>query len=432
MNEVETLAVERVGLAHDALAGRVAVVTGGGRGIGREIVRAFAWLGARVVIAELSDEGLETERRVKESGSQALFARTDVSSEAEVAALARKTREAFGPVDILINNAILCPVAPVLEMDASLWDRVMAVNLRGAFLTCKAFLPDMVSRRRGVVVNMISTDAMPGLSAYIASKQGLTGFSQSLAAEVGRQGVRVVAFAPGMVDTPGIRGAAEGLAPQLGFTVEQFLSLSLHPAYEGLMPADHAAAATAYLAAALADEFHGETVTGYTVLERAGFIQTPGATPVGRAAPAAEPAPQPGADRTEVIRRAIALSQQLQEVIVRTDAEFNKLPVFVRPMARGGFKNKSGQSVQDWARMASKLTEQLKKVEAADAVTEQQVHADCGRRKELLGKLIVYWQEVPGETARFTKDADLLRDVAQQMAEREAVARSLISVLEAL
>ena len=133
-----------------------------------------------------------------------------------------------------------------------------------------------------------------------------------------------------------------------------------------------------------------------------------------------------------MIRRAIVLSQQLQEVIARTDAEFNKLPIFVRPMARGGFKNKSGQSIQDWARTASKLTEQLKKVEAADAVTEQQVRADCGRRKELLGKLIVYWQEVPGETARFTKDANLLRDVTQQMAERETVARSLIAALEAL
>jgi len=432
MNKAETLAVERVGLARDALAGQVAVVTGGGRGIGREIVRAFAWLGARVVIAELSDEGLETERMVKEAGGQALFVKTDVSSEAEVAGLARRTREAFGPVDILINNAILCPVAPVLEMDAALWDHVIAVNLRGTFLTCKAFLPDMVSRQRGVVVNMISTDAMPGLSAYIASKQGITGFSQSLAAEVGQQGVRVVAFAPGMVDTPGIRGAAQALAPQLGFTAEQFLSLSLHPAYAGLMPADHAAAATAYLAVALADEFHGETVTGYTVLERAGFIHTPSATTVGRAAPAAEPAPQLSADRKEMIRRASALSQQLQEVIAQTDAEFNKLPVFVRPMARGGFKNKSGQSVQDWARTASKLTEQLKKAEAADAVTEKQLHAECGRRKELLSKLIVYFQEVPGETARFTKDANLLRDVAQQMAEREAVARSLIAALEAL
>ncbi|MBF8283775.1 MAG: 3-oxoacyl-(acyl-carrier-protein) reductase, partial [Anaerolineales bacterium] len=119
MNKVETLAVERVGLARDALAGQVAVVTGGGRGIGREIVRAFAWLGARVVIAELSDDGLETERMVKEAGGQALFVKTDVSSEAEVAGLARRTREAFGPVNILVNNAILCPVAPVLEMDAA-------------------------------------------------------------------------------------------------------------------------------------------------------------------------------------------------------------------------------------------------------------------------------------------------------------------------
>jgi len=142
----------------------------------------------------------------------------------------------------------------------------------------------MLARKRGVILNMISAEAMPGLSAYIASKGGITGFSQSLALEVEGQGVRVIPFGPGMVDTPGIRNVAPELAPQLGIRTEQFLPMPLHPAFDGLMPAAYAGAATAYLVAKLADEFHGKIVTGYEVLERAGVIESPG---IGKQAEAA-------------------------------------------------------------------------------------------------------------------------------------------------
>ncbi len=287
MSPTESLAVELLGLAQDTFASQTAVVTGGGRGIGREIVRALAWLGARVVIAELADSGQEVERLVQEAGGAARWVKTDISSEADVARLARATRDAFGPADIVINNAILCPAAPVMDMDVALWDQVIAVNLRGTFLTCRAFLPDMVARRRGTIVNMISTDAMPYLSAYIASKQGIAAFSQSLAGEVGESGVRVIALGPGFVDTPGLRGAARGLGPRMGLSEEQFMKLSVHPAYAAAMPAEDAAAATAYLLARLADEYHGEQVTGYTILERAGFIQPASAPAVPQAHAAA-------------------------------------------------------------------------------------------------------------------------------------------------
>ncbi|MEW6230197.1 MAG: SDR family NAD(P)-dependent oxidoreductase, partial [Bacillota bacterium] len=211
MSSAERVA-ERLGLDRESLTGKVAVVTGGGQGIGREIARVFARLGAKAIIADIAKEGAWTQRVVRDSGGKALFVRTDVSDEAGVLALAQETREVFGPADILINNAILCPVSPVLDMDAASWDRVMGVNLRGAFLACKAFLPDMLAKGQGVIVNMVSTDAMPYLSAYIASKQGLVGFTQSLAAEVGENGVRVIAFRPGFVDTPGLRQAGKQLA----------------------------------------------------------------------------------------------------------------------------------------------------------------------------------------------------------------------------
>jgi len=266
----------RARLSRNTLSGQVAVVTGAGRGIGRESARALAWLGAKVVIAELNNVlGTETRELIHKDAGEALFIHTDVSDTESVTALAAETHKSFRTVDILVNNAILCPAVSVVDMDVELWDEVVAVNLRGAFLTCKTFLPEMLAKKHGTIVNMISTEAMPGLSAYIATKQGVAAFSQSLALEVEGQGVYVIPFGPGMVDTPGIRNVASKLAPRLGMSAEQFLGVSLHPAFEGLMPVEYAGVATTYLIAKLADEFHGETVTGYGVLERAGVIRSP-------------------------------------------------------------------------------------------------------------------------------------------------------------
>ncbi len=119
---------------------------------------------------------------------------------------------------------------------------------------------------------MVSAEAMPGLSAYIASKQGIVGFSQSLDLEVEASNIQVIAFAPGMVDTPGIRASAPALAPLLGMTEEQFLTTPLHAAYDGLMPPEHAGVATVYLVARLAKEAHGQVINGYEVLEKAGVL----------------------------------------------------------------------------------------------------------------------------------------------------------------
>ncbi len=202
---MEPMAVEKLGLPHDCMKGRVAVVTGAGRGIGREVARAFAWLGAAVIIAERSDTGIETEKTIRAEGGKAHFLRTDVADPASIAQLFRGATALFGTPDILVNNAMLCPVVSVLEMTVEQWDQVMAVNLRGMFLTTRTFLPGMISKKRGTIINMISAEAMPYLSAYITSKQGMQAFSQSLAAEVGEEaGIRVVALAPGLVDTPAI------------------------------------------------------------------------------------------------------------------------------------------------------------------------------------------------------------------------------------
>jgi hypothetical protein len=247
---------------------------------------------------------------------------------------------------------------------------------------------------------------MPGLSAYIASKQGITGFSQSLALEVGASGVRVIPFGPGMVDTPGIRSVAAGLAPRLGMQADQFLHFSLHPAYEGLMPAEHAGAAAVYLTLRLADEFHGQAVNGYEVLERAGLLETLAVPPAGETV-----AETDTTDRVELIR-------QLAQILTETDAEFTRLPIFVRPMARQGFKSKAGQSLPDWQRTIAAL-------EASPAAPPQNL-------SERLDKLANYYRDVPKETARFTRDEEMLRQISEITQQRVTIIQQLQQQLKAL
>jgi NAD(P)-dependent dehydrogenase (short-subunit alcohol dehydrogenase family) len=399
MEDIFTL-LEKLGLPRTTLRGQVAIVTGAGRGIGREAARALAWLGAKVIVAEANlVSGSETSTLIQQSGGEAVCIPTDVANAEAVANLAAKTHAAFGSVDILVNNAILCPVAPVATMDIALWDQVVAVNLRGAFLTCKAFLPEMLAKKHGVIVNMISTDAMPGLAAYIATKQGLVGFSQSLALEVGDdQGVSVIPFGPGMVDTPGIRSAAPALAPLLGLTESQFLNVPLHPAFDGLMPVTYAGVATAYLVAALAQEYHGEPVTGYTILERAGLIEPPGVSAAASTSKAAASTDLP------------VLLAELDQILSETAAEFDRLPAFARPLAKNGFKSKSGMSLADWQRT---LKAQLPGHPLAPGLAER------------LEKLADYYRGVPKETSRFTRDAALIQQVTELCNRRIQVIQSL-------
>lgn len=423
MNRMQTHTIQRTGLSPDTLTGKTAVITGAGRGIGRETARAFAWLGANVVIAEISKEGKETETIIQEAGGNALYVQTDVSSEESVAALKEIASRAFGHIEFLVNNAAIVPYVKVLEMELSTWDRTMAVNLRGMFLSCKAFLPGMLERGQGTIINFTSLDAMPGLSAYVTTKTGTVGFTQSLAVEVGSKGIRVVGFGPGLVDTPAIRSLAQNLAPEMGLTHEEWMNISFNPGYEGIMPADHAGAAAAYLAAKLAGEFHGEIVTGSTVLEIAGVISTK-RTPDGETIQQVKNSPAAKkADLQELGRKFI-------ELIDETEAELNKLPVFLRPIARNGFKNKAGQSIQEWHRTANHLNELAQKIADGEPGVRENLRAESPKLTGLLQKLILYYEGVPIETARFTKDTTFLKEVSHIAAERTAFVKTLIDMLE--
>ncbi|MGI6207366.1 MAG: SDR family NAD(P)-dependent oxidoreductase [Anaerolineae bacterium] len=401
---------KRTGPSGKPLAGRVAVITGAGRGIGRALAAELRRMGACVVRADLADEA-------GTSGDEELFVPTDVSSLDDVENLHRRTLERFGPPDIVVNGATVSPVGSVLETEPETWDRVQAVNLRGTFLVCRAFLPQMLERGSGTIVNMVSTDAMPFLSAYIASKQGLVGFSQSLAAEVGEKGVRVIAFAPGLVDTPGLRQAARDLAPRLGTTYDDFMRMA--------MPAERAALAAVQLLLRYADEYHGESVDGYTILERA--------EAEGEAvAPVEEPEPALVDTRTraEHLREAQRLTARLQAVVDQTGTEFGRLPVFVRPLARRGFRRKTGMDVEGWARTLADLQGHLRQMDRLEGATVAAFRAEGPELLQDLEALLTYYREAPVEYARFSRDEESNAFVAELSAERVQIIEALMVELE--
>ena len=187
------------------LLGQVAVVTGAGRGIGRAVATALARAGAAVALAARSPAELETvAREIRETGGRAVVVPTDVRQEAQVEGLARRALAEWQRVDVLVNAAGVAAFAPVTDSKLDDWDQMLAVNLRGAVLGCRAVLPAMIAKRRGTIINIgsvVTSRSLTGSAAYTASKYGLLGFSRVLAEEMRPHGVRVGVLSAGATDT---------------------------------------------------------------------------------------------------------------------------------------------------------------------------------------------------------------------------------------
>ena len=186
------------------LAGRTAIVTGGAKGIGRHYSQALAAEGARVMIADIADgRELAAEIAAKHGANSVTSAVADVSDERAVKALVAETMARFGKIDVLVNNAAL--YAPLqetkcTEIEAELWDKVMAVNLRGPFLMVKHVAPHMTAQGYGKIINIGSGTAfrgIPWMLHYVTTKGGIMAMTRALARELGEHGIRVNTLAPG-------------------------------------------------------------------------------------------------------------------------------------------------------------------------------------------------------------------------------------------
>ena len=233
---------------------RVAIVTGGARNIGAVYAGALAAEGARIVVADVLD-GADVVRSIREAGGQAVAVEVDVSREDDTLRMSRTAVDAFGGIDILVNNAAIYVSInrrPFHEISAEEWDRVTAVNIKGVFLCAKAVFPHMRDQGGGRIINISSNTVMagtPNFLHYVASKSALIGMTRSMAREMGAHGISVNAIAPGLVEHEG-----QTVPPELSASRVSARSIQRRQTPEDLT------GAVLYLAASDSDFVTGQTL----------------------------------------------------------------------------------------------------------------------------------------------------------------------------
>jgi 2-hydroxycyclohexanecarboxyl-CoA dehydrogenase len=237
-----------------SLKGKVAIVTGAGSGIGRAIAVRLARDEAAIAVLDLNAEGAaETARTITDAGGRALALTVDCANEAAIKAAAARIRSEWGPITVLVNNAGIANFVPYMDITEEIWDRTIAINLKGPHLCCREVIPDMLAAGWGRIINITSSSVQSGSFAqahYVSSKGGLLGLTKALALEYAPTGITVNMVPPGFIDTPLLRAApidAEAFAQTL-------------PMKRIGQPED-VAAACAYLASEEAGYVTGQTIS---------------------------------------------------------------------------------------------------------------------------------------------------------------------------
>jgi 2-hydroxycyclohexanecarboxyl-CoA dehydrogenase len=237
-----------------SLNGRVAVVTGAARGLGRAIALRLAQDGAAVAVWDLNAAGAEdTAAAIIAAGGKATACSGDSANAGQIAQALARTHQALGPVTILVNNAALSPFVKFEDITEEIWDALMAINLKGPFLCCKAIIPDMLAAGWGRIINISSSAAQAGSGMhahYAASKGGVIGLTKGLAMEYAGRGITVNNVPPGFVNTEGLQESPVNVE---GFAATTPMKRAGRP--------ENIAAAVAYLASNDADYVTGHTLS---------------------------------------------------------------------------------------------------------------------------------------------------------------------------
>ncbi len=243
----------------------VALVTGGGRGVGRAVAQALAGSGAGVAVVARSREEIdEVSRHIRAGGGRSISVVCDVTEGAGVRAAVARTEAELGPIDILVNNAGMAESAPLVKLDEDLWARTLAVNLTGTYLCSRAVLPSMIERRHGRIINIASVAGKVGFAystAYCAAKHGVLGLTRALALEVATLGITVNAICPGWLDTSMTVASTARIAEKTGMTVgEARLRLEAMIPQRRLIDPDEIATLALFLAGDRAGGITGQAV----------------------------------------------------------------------------------------------------------------------------------------------------------------------------
>ncbi|NVM18544.1 MAG: SDR family oxidoreductase [Candidatus Lokiarchaeota archaeon] len=421
--------VEKLGLSRDLLANKVAIITGAGRGIGKELARTLSWLGATVIIAEINDYGKNVEDLIKSEGGNALFVKTDVSNEEDIKNLEEIAINTFGRVDILINNAYVGSAGEILNISMEDWDKVYRVNIRGAIFAIKTFLPYMIKQNAGVINTVTSAEGWPYMAPYFATKTALMSIGKSLASELDDTNISVFVFAPGMIDTPGLQEYIPVLAPKYGMTEHEFKTQGVNPGYEGLMPAEHCAAGWAYCIVN-AQEYHGQVGEPFLPLLQKGLIR-----PKKRNG-SKDLKPGKKIDFKEKISDTVIYSEKVLGIVEKIQIEISDLGIMARKWMNRTFSKRCGMRIEKCIEVMTELDNKIHQL-SYDIHNNTEVNYPGSIENlswyiQILENLADHFHKSIDDAKGWIKDPEDLEIALNALNDREQAVVNLVSNLNAI